>query len=96
MDDDTKAKALQQLAPLVSKTWAILNTHLENRTYVFGDAPSIIDYLLAVYVSWNTMLPAEINITIGPNVDRLVNTISAFPEFKAAYAAENAEYKRAA
>ena len=95
ISDAEKAKLIQQLADSTSDLWAILDKHLENQKFVLGDSPTIIDYLVAVYSSWNNFFP-EVKITLGSNVQRLVDEVSALPEFKAAYAKEDSEFSKAA
>ena len=95
-DSEQKQKFMQDLADKLSDTWAIYDKRLANRKYaVAGDSPTVIDYLLAVYSSWNNRFP-EVKITLGSNVERLVKEIADLPEFKAAYARENTEFKAAA
>ena len=95
IDEKEQAKLQQQLAKQVSALWAILDKHLENTAFVAGDSPSVIDYLLAVYSSWNNRFP-EVDITLGKNVEQLINVVTELPEFGAAYAREDTEFKAAA
>ncbi len=96
MDDGpAKQQLMQQLADGVSDHWAILDNHLEGRTWMHGEKVSLIDYLLAIYSSWNNFFPnAEIHI--GPKVRALIDRVTALPEFKAAYASEGIDFKKAA
>ena len=89
-ESDAKAKLLQQLADKVSDTWKILNERLAGRHFVVGNEATIIDYLVTIYSSWNHGFP-QLKITLGKNVERLVDNVSALPEFQAAYAAERAK-----
>lgn len=86
-----KVEIMQHLADKVSNLWTILERRLENNRYILGDGPTHVDYMAAIYSSWNNNLP-EVNINIGPNVRRFVKDVSALPEFKAAYLAENVEF----
>lgn len=95
-DGPLKPVLLQQLADKVSDSWAIVNARLANRRYMAGDAPSVVDYLVAIYTSWAGKFFPEVRITTGEHVERLAQEISALPEFVAAYAAENVEFKAAA
>ena len=96
MDEgDAKTKLLQQLADKVSDSWAILNARLEGRSFVVGTEATLIDYLLVIYSGWNHAFP-QLKITRGQNVERLVTEVSALPEIRAAYKAENIQIKVAA
>ena len=95
LDEAEKENLQRQLAEQVSSLWQIVDKHLENTAFTAGDSPSIIDYLLAVYSSWNNYFP-DTKITLGKNVEQLVDVITKLPEFEAAYAREDTEYKKAA
>ncbi|WP_440683155.1 glutathione S-transferase family protein [Cysteiniphilum halobium] len=90
--DSNKQELMQKMADSVSYNWNILNNRLVSRRYIVGDQVTVIDYLVAVYASWGKYFP-ELKITFGENVLRLVNEVSALPEFKAAYQLEKVEYK---
>ena len=92
---EAKTKLLQQLADKVSDTWKIVNQRLDERNFVVGNEATIIDYLIAIYSSWNQAFP-QLNITLGKNVERLAKEVAALPEIQAAYAAENHQLKIAA
>lgn len=94
-ESDAKAKLLQQLADKVSDSWDILNERLEGRSFVVGNEATVIDYLLVIYSSWNHAFP-QLKITLGRNIERLVQDISALPEVQAAYEAENIQIQLAA
>lgn len=95
MDETEKANVLQQLAISVSELWAILDRELEKKKYIAGDQPTIVDYLATIYSSWGNNFP-DIKITLGKNVERLIDEVSALPEFQAGYRNENAAFKKAA
>ena len=96
MDDgEAKEQLLQQLADKVSDTWKILDERLEVRDVVVGNEATIIDYLIMIYSTWNQAFP-QLKITLGKNVERLVEKVSALPEMQAAYAAENIQLQTAA
>ena len=94
-EGDAKAQLLQQLADKVSDTWKLLNKRLETRNFVVGNKATIIDYLIAIYSNWNQAFP-ELKITLGKNVERLVEEVSALSEIQAAYESENIQSKIAA
>ena len=91
-EGDAKTQLLQQLADKVSDTWKILNERLEARNFVVGNEATIIDYLIVIYSHWNQAFP-QLKITLGKNVERLVEEVSTLPEVQAAYKAENIQLK---
>jgi glutathione S-transferase len=95
VSEEEKNSILQQLADVVSSLWQILDKKLEQTRFITGDKPTIVDYLVAVYSSWNNNFP-QITITLGDNVHRLIDEVAALPEFQAGYRKENAEFKKAA
>ena len=94
IDEAEKKNVLHQLADSVSGLWAILDKELEKKRFITGDQPTIVDYLATIYSSWGNNFP-DIKITLGKNVERLIDEVSALPEFKAGYSKENAEFKKA-
>lgn len=96
MAGETNQQAtMQKMADKVTDLWAILDTHLEGRDYIVGDAPTLIDYLLAIYISWEKNF-SGIKISHGKNIEKHVAKVAELPEFKSAYAREGIEFKSAA
>lgn len=93
IDEPEKTKVLSQLADSVSGFWAILDKELTKKKFISGDQPTIIDYLATIYSSWGNNFP-DIKITLGKNVERLIDEVSALSEFQAGYKKENAEFKK--
>jgi glutathione S-transferase len=91
MDENEKIEVLKQLAPNVASLWAILDKELEKKKFITGDQPTIVDYLATIYSSWGKNF-TDIKITLGKNVERLVEQVSALPEFQAGYKRENIEF----
>ncbi len=89
---DINPQIFQKLADRVTELWQIVESHLEGRTFMVGTQPTIVDYLLAVYVRWGNFFSA-VNIPIGENVLNLVKRVTALPEFKAALESEGIEYQ---
>ena len=89
---EEKAKILPQLADVVSGLWKILDKKLEGSKFITGDQPTIVDYLAAVYASWNRNF-SEVAITLGENVHRMIGEVSELPEFSAGYSREGIEYQ---
>jgi glutathione S-transferase len=52
------------------------------------------DILMAVIANWSAYFPGQ--ITIGPNVKRVLKDVIARPAYQQAMAAEQVEYKAAA
>lgn len=91
MDKSEKIKVLQQMAPNVSSLWSIIDKELEKKTFITGDQPSIVDYLATIYSSWGKSFN-DVEIILGKNVEKLVERISALPEFLAGYKKENIKF----
>jgi glutathione S-transferase len=95
MDENEKVNVLKQYAAYTSSLWAILDNELEKKRFITGDHPTIVDYLATIYSGWGNNLQG-INITLGKNVERLVEEVSGLPEFLAGYKKENIEFKKVA
>ena len=91
MDENEKIEVLKQFAPNVASLWAVLDKELEKKKFITGDQPTIVDYLATIYSSWGKNF-TDIKITLGKNVERLVEQVSALPEFQAGYKRENIEF----
>lgn len=87
-----KTELLQRFGDRVGELWEIVDRHLQGRQFVYGDEPTVVDYLLAIYVRWGNVFP-ETRIPVGARVLELVNRVSALPEFQAAFAREGAVYR---
>lgn len=109
-DGPEKQALMQALAERVTELWRIVEARLlarsqteqnsgeQNRasqTYMFGDQPSLIDYLLAVYSRWGNSFPT-LNIELGEYTQRLVAHVIQLPEFIAAAETEGIELDVAA
>lgn len=93
LDAESKSKVLQQLADAVSGLWSIIDKELESKSFITGEQPTIVDYLATIYSSWGKNFP-DSSIILGKNVERLVDKISALPEFQAGYQREDIEFKK--
>lgn len=94
MDDKEKLRVLKELATHTSSLWAILDRELENKRFITGDQPTVVDYLATIYSSWGKNFPG-VDITLGKNVERLIEEVSALPEFVAGFERENIEFTKA-
>jgi glutathione S-transferase len=90
-DGEEKTKLMNALADSLSKYWAIIDKRLADKKYITGDKPTVIDYLAAIYTSWNRFFPA-IEVKLGDNVKRLTEEVADLPEFKEAYRKEGVEF----
>jgi glutathione S-transferase len=93
LDENEKSSVIKQLAAYVSDLWAILDKELEKKKFITGDKPTVADYLATIYSGWGNNFP-DIKITLGKNVERLVDEVSSLPEFLAGYKKENIEFKK--
>lgn len=93
LDDDAKKDVLGQLAESVSFLWAILDRELAEKKFITGEQPTIVDYLATIYSSWAKNFP-DVTINLGANVERLINEVSALPEFQAGYKKEDIEFTK--
>lgn len=87
MEADLKQDTLKQLAPHVASLWAILDKELENKRFITGEQPTIVDYLALVYSRWGKAFQ-DIEITLGDNVKRMIDEVAKLPEVVAAFEKE--------
>jgi len=90
-ESSEKQTLLKALAGKVSDTWQIINNRLAKQKYLTGDNATVMDYLLAIYVSWGQYFPT-VDMPVGENVLRLVNDVSDHSVFKNAYLKEGAVF----
>lgn len=90
-DGEAKQRYLAQLAERVVNMWQIVDRRLADREFIFGDKVSVIDYLLAIYVSWGNVFP-QLAIPVGENTLRMVRKVKLLPEFVRAYQKEGGEF----
>lgn len=93
MDESERINVLKQLSTHVSSLWAILDKELKEKRFITGDQPTIVDYLATIYSSWGKNFQ-DIKITLGKNVERLIDQVSILPEFQAGYRKENIDFKK--
>ncbi|OIN82907.1 glutathione S-transferase family protein [Francisella sp. TX07-6608] len=93
LDENHNVQLMQKLADKVSHLWEIIEKQLEGNKFMFGEKPTIIDYLITIYSNWGKYFP-ELNIYLGNNVQNLVKHISQTPEFIAACKKENLNWNK--
>lgn len=91
-ESQQKYELMQKLGDRVSELWMIVDQRLKQKQYMVGDEPSIVDYLLAVYLRWGNAFP-DIQIPVGDNVLRLVEDVIKLPAVKHTLAKEQIEYQ---
>ncbi|MEW6991146.1 glutathione S-transferase family protein [Colwelliaceae bacterium 6441] len=91
-EGEKKYEVMHALASRVEDTWKIVDQHLADKSYMTGESPSVIDYLLAIYASWGNYFP-QLTIKLGDNVLRLIEEVSQHSVFTKAYQKESVEYR---
>ncbi len=86
-----KYALMQQLGNRTAELWGILDNHLQGRSFMVGDEPSRVDYLLAIYLRWGVNFP-DTQIPVGSRVKELVENIVQLPYVKKAFADEGIDY----
>ncbi|WP_111980332.1 glutathione S-transferase family protein [Algibacillus agarilyticus] len=81
----------QALARKTADLWKILDTRLAEKTFVLGNEPSIVDYLIAIYANWGNAFD-DVSIPLGNNVKRVIKHVIELPEFIQAFEREGATY----
>ncbi|MCO7224742.1 glutathione S-transferase family protein [Pleionea sp. CnH1-48] len=80
LDGDAQKQMYQKGASAISALWTLVDKQLATRTFMMGEHPSIIDYLLCVYANWGSFF--DIDITLGKNVTRMIKTTIQRPSFQ--------------
>ena len=70
----------QFMAARAAGAWKVLNQHLENRSWVAADRPTIADFSLCGYLFWPEQIGADWNDY--PNIKAWLERIRALPGFK--------------
>lgn len=93
MNDSTEKQTLMEsFADKLIQTWKIVDARLAKQPYMLGDTPSIVDYLLAIYLGWGKVFPS-LSIPVGEHVLRVVNEVMLLPEFIKAFDVEGGKYQ---
>lgn len=87
-------KLMKQLATKIGDLLQILDEQLKTNRFVLGSKPTVIDYLVTVFTSWNNYFPG-LDISIGENLRRMISEVEQLPEFQKAYEMEEHQYKAA-
>lgn len=86
-----KHEVLAKLAVKTAYLWKIVDVRLSQSSYIFGDIPTVIDYLIALYVGWGNNF-ASLDIPVGENTLKMVEKVVKLPEFVKAMAVEEHSY----
>lgn len=81
-------EAYAKAADMISALWAVVDQQLESSKFVCGDEISVVDMMLAVYANWGGMFPVD--ITLGKNVERMIEQVKQHPSFRKAVEQEEA------
>lgn len=84
---DNRQALIDEIAERLSTLWAIVERRLQGREAMAGDAPSIVDYLLAVYANWGNSFPGA-RVVIGPVTRKHIQKVIDLPEFQRTIALE--------
>ncbi len=72
-----REQALQAAAASASNLWAAVEKQLQKTTFVCGDKPSAVDFLMTVFAGWNKYFPTPIKL--GEKTQQMVATMNAHP-----------------
>ena len=85
-DEKAKQSAFRAAEQAINALWQVVEKQLSDQEFLGGDEPSAADVLLAVYSRWGKSFP--VNITLGANSEKMVETVLLRPSFQRALAAE--------
>ena len=90
-DSEAKQKLLQALGDKVAELLRLVDQHLYGRQYMYGEKPTLLDYLIAIYVRWGSVF-STIHIPVGDNILALINRVTQLSQFKIAFEKEGISY----
>jgi len=85
-DEGAKAQAFRAAADAINALWRIVDDVLHNQLFLGGSKPSAADIMLTVYARWGTYFPVD--ITVGNNVQKMLDAVQQRPSFQASLSAE--------
>lgn len=85
---ENKQEIMQKAADGISKYLSIIESKLQKDGRLVDTEIGIVDYLLAVYVSWNDYFP-QLQIDVGPETSKYIKIIKEQPEYQSAIKAES-------
>lgn len=91
-ESEDKQKLMESFAVKLTDIWKIVDSRLATQPYILGDEPSIIDYLLTIYVGWGNVF-THLAIPVGKNVLRVADEVKILPEFVQAFEVEGGQYQ---
>jgi len=78
-DQHTKHEAMNHAADAINALWQVVETKLDQQSFLGGEQPSAADIMLTVYSRWGAYFPVDIKL--GENCERMVNAILQRPSF---------------
>ena len=93
--EESRDELIAHVSDRLSTLWSIVENRPSEREFMVGNAPPVIDYLLAIYANWNHAAPTA-RIEIGPRARRLIQKVVGLPEFAQAIEREGIDYRLAA
>lgn len=91
LQGSAQAEAYAAASTAVSELWQVVDAQLASSRFVSGDQVSIIDYLLCIYANWGSFFD-NVEISLGPNVQRMVKEVYELPEVKSTFEDEGIEH----
>lgn len=85
-DEKTKQSAFKAAEQAINDLWQVVEQLLSNQAFLGGDQPSSADILLTVYSRWGASFPVDIKL--GANTQKMIETVLLRPSFQRALAAE--------
>lgn len=84
---ESRQQAFAAAVDAINNLWAVVEEKLKDTSYLGGDSVSPADFLLAVYSRWGQFFP--VNITIGVNTQRMIDSVLSRDSFQRALQREN-------
>lgn len=91
LSGEGQRQSYEASAKTISALWNIVDHQLEYSPYMYGNEPTILDYLLCVYANWGNNF--DVDIELGENVKALIHRVVQLPQFQLALKTENLEYQ---
>ncbi len=88
-DGPAKDEALKAAADGINALWKVVDDQVSDKLFLDGGQVSAADIMLTVYSRWGAFHPVDIQI--GGNAQRMIDTVLAMPTFQRALADEAAQ-----
>ncbi|MCW8125365.1 glutathione S-transferase family protein [Microbulbifer halophilus] len=80
--DAARKEVFDKGAARLSALWDSVEERLRDKPFIFGDTPTAVDMMLAVYADWNQHFPVE--IALGDSTRQMIARVQAHPPFSLA------------